>query len=210
MDQPEGFQIEGKEDQVCRLKKSLYGLKQSPRQWYKKFDNFMVGHGYLRNGYDSCIYHRKLRDGSFVYLLLYVDDILVASTSISEINSLKKLLGRDFEMKDLGVAKRILGMEIIRDRKAGELRLLQIRYIEKVLDRFGMMSCKPVSTPLASYFRLSASLSPNSLEEEEYMSRVPYSRAVGSVMYAMVCTHLDLSHTVSSVSRYMANPGKEH
>ena len=113
-------------------------------------------------------------------------------------------------MKDLGPAKKILGMEILRDRKASKLYLSQKGYIEKVLCRFNMQSAKPVSTPLAAHFRLLSALSPQSDDEIEYMSHVPYSRAMGSLMYAMVCSRPDLSYAVSVVSRYMANPGKEH
>ena len=113
-------------------------------------------------------------------------------------------------MKDLGAAKKILGMEITRDRKSGKLYLSQRGYIDKVLRRFNMHNAKPVSTPLAAHFRLSSDLCPDSDDEIEYMSRVPYSSAVGSLMYAMVCSRLDLSHALSVVSRFMANPGKEH
>ena len=73
MQQPEGFVASGKEDHVCKLKKSLYGLKQSPRQWYKRFDSFMTSHQFRRSSYDSCVYFKKCDDGSFVYLLLYID-----------------------------------------------------------------------------------------------------------------------------------------
>ena len=82
--------------------------------------------------------------------------------------------------------------------------------MEKVLKRFDMQQSNPVSTPLAAHFKLSAALSPKSKEEKEYMSHVPYSSAVGSIMYAMVCTRPDISHAISVVSRYMANPSKEH
>jgi len=99
MNQPKDFVVEGKEDHACLLKKSLYGLKQSPRQWYKKFNSFMIGHNYSRSNYDSCVYHKKLLDGTYVYLLLYVDDMLIASKSISEINKLKTLLNNEFEIK---------------------------------------------------------------------------------------------------------------
>lgn len=78
-----------KEDRVCLLKKSLYGLKQSLRQWYKMFNSFMLGHGYSRSMYDSCVYFRKLNNGSFVYLLLYVDDMLIAAKELTEIHTLK-------------------------------------------------------------------------------------------------------------------------
>jgi len=123
MKQPEGFVVEGKEDHACLLKKSLYGLKQSPRQWYKRFDSFMIGHNYSRSNYDSCVYHKKLLDGTYVYLVLYVDDMVIASKSIYEINKLKTLLNNEFEMKNLGAAKKILGTEIHRDRSAGKLYL---------------------------------------------------------------------------------------
>jgi len=83
MQQPEGFIVPRKEDYVCHLKKSLYGLKQSPKQWYKRFDSFMIGQCYSRSQYGNCVYHRKFSDGSFVYLLLYIDDILIVAHNIS-------------------------------------------------------------------------------------------------------------------------------
>ena len=152
MDQPEGFLAEGKEDHVCQLKKSLYGLKQSPRQWYKRFDAFMTTHGFSRSAFDSCVYHKKMSGNSMIYLLLYVDDMLIAANNITEINILKKPLSKEFDMKDLGVAKKILGMEISREN--GVVHLSQKRYIRKVLERFNMDTSKPVSTPLASHFKL--------------------------------------------------------
>ena len=207
MRQPDGFVVEGKEDHVCLLKKSLYGLKQSPRQWYKRFYQFMLGHGFSRSDYDSCVYMKKVSDGSLVYLLLYVDDMLVVAKDMFEVKKVKEMLKGEFEMKDLGPAKTILGMEIIRDRKR---RLSQEKYIEKVLERFNMLDAKPVSVPLASHFKLSSLDSPKSKEDKEFMSSIPYANAVGSIMYAMVCTRPDIAQAVSVVSRYMANPGKAH
>ena len=113
-------------------------------------------------------------------------------------------------MKDLGAAKKILGIEIMRDREKCKLYLSQKKYIEKVLHRFNMQNAKPVSTPLAAHLQLSATLSPKTDDERDYMSRVPYSSVVGSLMYAMVCSRPDLSYVVSAVSRYMENPSKEH
>ena len=110
----------------------------------------------------------------------------------------------------MGAAKKNLGVKIIRDRKSGMLYLSQRGYIEKVLHHFNMHDAKPVSTPLAAHFRLSSALCPVSDDDIEYMSRIPYSSAVGSLMYAMVCSRPDLSHALSVVSRFMANPGKEH
>jgi len=84
---------------ICKLKKLLYGLKQSPRQWYKLFDSFMRGKRYTRSHYDSYVYYNKLAGGKYIYLLLYADDILIASKSRSTINKLKKDLSSEFEMK---------------------------------------------------------------------------------------------------------------
>ncbi|KAG8484978.1 hypothetical protein CXB51_021839 [Gossypium anomalum] len=182
MQQPEGFTVSEKEDYVCLLKKSLYGLKQSPRQWYKRFDSFMTSHDFKSNSFDSCVYFKKNCDGSFMYLLLYVDDMLIAAKDKGEIRKVKTQLSEEFEMKDLRLAKKILGMEILRYRKASKLYLCQKGYIEKVLCRFNMQNAKPVSTPLAAHFKLSPILSPQSNDEIKYMSHVPYFSVVGSLV----------------------------
>ncbi|KAG8478983.1 hypothetical protein CXB51_028891 [Gossypium anomalum] len=146
---------------------SLYDLKQSPRQWYKRFYSFMVSHDLKRSSFDSCVYFKKKNDGSVVYLLLYVDDMLIAAKDKGEIRKVKAKLSEEFEMKNLGPAKKILGMEILRDRKTSKLSLSQKGYIEKVLCRFNMQSAKPVSTSLAAHFRLSSALSLQSDDEIE-------------------------------------------
>ncbi|KAG9453140.1 hypothetical protein H6P81_006044 [Aristolochia fimbriata] len=211
MHQPEGFVAEGKEDHVYLLMKSLYGLKQSSRQWYKRFEySFMVKIGFCRSKFDNCVYFRKLVDGSFIYLLLYVDDMFIAAKEMVEIQKLKTQLKGEFEMKDLGVAKQNLGMEINKDRRGGTLYLSQRKYVEKALERLSMKNAKPVSTPFAAHFRLSLALSPQKEEDKNYMTHVPYTSAVSSLMYAMVCTRPDICHAVSVVSRYMSNPGREH
>uniref|UniRef100_A0A5B7BYT4 Reverse transcriptase Ty1/copia-type domain-containing protein n=1 Tax=Davidia involucrata TaxID=16924 RepID=A0A5B7BYT4_DAVIN len=211
MAQPDGFKVTGKENWTCKLNKSLYGLKQSPRQWYKRFDRFMLDQKYIRSQFDHYVYFRKLRDGSFIYLLLYVDDMLIASKSKVEIDRLKVQLNSEFDMKDLGEAKKILGMEIKRDRVKGTVFLTQTQYLKNVLQRFGMDgTAKSVNTPLAAHFKLSALMSPRTEEERKHMTQIPYANAVGALMYAMVCTRPDISHAVSMVSRYMHNPGKGH
>jgi hypothetical protein len=113
-------------------------------------------------------------------------------------------------MKYLGVAKKILGMKIIRDRKNHKLALSQGEYIEKVLERFRMQNAKLVSTPLAIHFKLNKEMCPKTQEEIEYISRVSYASTGGSLLYAMVCTRPDIAHAVGVVRRYMKNPGKEH
>ncbi|KAI3701355.1 hypothetical protein L2E82_46009 [Cichorium intybus] len=181
MQQPEGFVVPGKEDYVCKLKKSLYCLKQSPRQWYKRFDSFMTIHKFSSCIYDSCVYFKKGDDGSKIYLLLYVDDMLIAAKDMKKIQ-----------------------------KKSRILHLSQKGYIEKVLRRFNMHEAKPVNTPFVAHFKLSSALSPTTETDMAYMARVPYSSAVGSLMYVIICTRPDLAYAVSMVSRYMANPGKEH
>jgi len=125
MQQPEGFSQPGHEHLVCRLKKSLYGLKQSPRQWYKRFDSYMIQIGYKSCEYDCCVYVKSLDDGSFIFLLLYVDDMLIVAKNLDDVVGLKALLSQEFDMKDLGAAKKILGMEIHRDRSSKKLWLSQ-------------------------------------------------------------------------------------
>ena len=138
----------------------MYGLKQAPRQWYLNFDRFMTEHDYSRCHYDHCVYFKRLENGSYIILLLYVDDMLVAGSNMQDINVLKNKLTNSFAMKDLGAAKKILGMRITRDRKNCKLTLSQGEYIQKVLDRFRMQNAKLVSTPLASHFNLSKEICP--------------------------------------------------
>lgn len=210
MAQPEGYVQAGEEDKVCLLKRSLYGLKQSPRQWYKRFDAHMIKHGYIRSSYDTCVYYKEYKKGKFIYLLLYVDDMLIACKDKSEIEKTKDFLKKEFEMKELGDAKKILGMEITRNRSLKLLKLSQSGYTEKVLENYSMAQGKVVQTPIGQHFKLSASNSPQTDEEKQGMSNVPYASAVGSLMYLMVCTRPDIAYCVSIVSRYLANPGKEH
>jgi len=205
MEQLEGFVQDHNKRFVCKLKKSLYGLRHSPRQWYKKFDSFMVSLNFTRSEYDHCVYFKKLENDMFIILVFYVDDMLVSRKSMVEINRLKAQLARDFDMKDLGATKQILGMEIQRDKKNGMLWLSQQKYVEKILMRFSMNDVKPVHIPLASHFKISLGLCPNNDEEKYYMSRVPYANQMGSLMYAMVSIRTDISHVVGVVSRYMEN-----
>ena len=117
MQQPEGFKEPDKQKLVCRLKKSLYGLKQSLRQWYMRFDAFMLQKGFSRCKHDSYVYLKVLGDKSYIYLLLYVDDMLILARNMTKITKLKQQLSSEFEMKDLGGACKILGMELKRDKK---------------------------------------------------------------------------------------------
>jgi len=114
MKQPECFAVKGKKELVCKLKKSLYGLKQSPRMWYKKFDTFIGGLGFTRSKADHCVYFKLIGD-HVIYLFLYVDDMLLVGNEKEIIRDLKTQLSSKFEKKDLGFVNYILGMGIKRD-----------------------------------------------------------------------------------------------
>ena len=113
-------------------------------------------------------------------------------------------------MKDLGPTKKILGMEIIHDRKNRRLWLSQERYVEQILEIFNMKEAKIVNTPLSGHFKLSKRSCPSMEEENKKMVVIPYSSVVGSVMYVMICTRPDIAHVVGVVNRFLANPDKEH
>jgi hypothetical protein len=108
---------------VCRLKKRFYGIKKAPKKWYLMFDRFMIEQGYSRCHSDHYVYFKNLENGSYIILLLYVDDMLVAGSNMKDINVLKNKLDNSFVMKDLGATKKILGMKITRDRKKRKLTL---------------------------------------------------------------------------------------
>ncbi|KAL0456583.1 UNVERIFIED_CONTAM: Retrovirus-related Pol polyprotein from transposon TNT 1-94 [Sesamum latifolium] len=128
-----------------------------------------------------------------IFLVLYVDDMLIASPSLTLIAELQNNLGKNFEMKDLGNAKKILGMTIERNRKNSSIFLNQSSYVKNVLKRFSMQNAKPTSVPLAAHFQLCKDQSPKTDSEKEKMKNVPYSNAIGSVMYLMVSTRPDIA-----------------
>jgi hypothetical protein len=160
MQHPQGYEVKGKENLVCILNKILYGLKKPPRKYNLKFDRFMIEQGYSRFHYDHCVYFKRIKNGRYIILLLYVDDTLVARSNMQDINFLKKKLTNSFAMKDLDAAKKILGMRITRDMKNRKLKLSQGEYIEKVLERFRMQNAKPISTPLSSHLKLTKEMYP--------------------------------------------------
>nr|GFB36648.1 retrovirus-related Pol polyprotein from transposon TNT 1-94 [Tanacetum cinerariifolium] len=195
---------------ISLLKKSLYGLKQSPRQWYKRFDEYVWNNGFKRSSYDSCVYYRSYAPGEYIYLLLYVDNMLIACKSKAGIGFTKSLLKREFDMNELGEAKKILGMEIVRNQSRKILRVSQSGYVSKILNNFRIDNEKSVKMPLGGHFKLSLKNCPVGNCDVERMSKVPYANAVLSLMYLMVCTRPDIAYAVSVVSRYLANQSKNH
>ncbi|WVZ14807.1 hypothetical protein V8G54_012373 [Vigna mungo] len=204
--QPDGFAVD---DRVCLLQKSLYGLKQSPRQWYRKFDDFLIKLNFKRCNYDDCVYTLN-HDGEMLYLLLYVDDILIASSDRGMIGETKARLADAFEMKELGEARRILGIDIKRDRSGGNLFLSQECYLQKVISRYRMAESKMASTPVGQDLKLTKEQCPKTEEERKKMESVPFSNGIGSIMYGMVYTRPDVAHGVSVLSQFMVNPGPTH
>ncbi|KAH9684691.1 DNA (cytosine-5)-methyltransferase [Citrus sinensis] len=126
-----------------------------------------------RSKFDNCVYYKLLSSGGGIYLLLYVDDMLIACNKKEEIKKLKVELSTEFEMKDLGAATKILGMQIIRDRESKVLYLSQADYVKRVLTKFNMEDSKPVSTPLSARFQLSKSLEPTTDDDFNYMREIP-------------------------------------
>ncbi|KAJ0862094.1 putative RNA-directed DNA polymerase [Helianthus annuus] len=209
MKQPEGFEPEGQEHLVCKLKKSIYGLKQASRQWYLKFDEVMKKQGFMKNQVDQCTY-LKMSGSNFTILVLYVDDILLASNSLDMLHESKRLLSHNFDMKDLGDASYVIGIEIHRDRNKGILGLSQRAYIDRVLTRYNMQQCKPSVAPVVKGDVFGSFQCPTTEVEKEQMSQIPYASVVGSLMYAQVCTRPDIAYIAGMLGRYQTNPGLDH
>jgi hypothetical protein len=201
--------VKGKKDLVCKLKKSLYGLKQSPRMWYQNFDTYILGLGFVRSRVDQCVYYMKIGN-HFIYVVLYVDDMLLVGNNMDVIKEVKSQLSSKFDMKYIGVANFILGMDIKRDRANKKLWLNQRKYVEMILQRFNMHGSKWIKVCISIGVKLCVNQHPKTHEEEEDMSHVPYASVVGRLMYAMVYTRPDITHVVRDLSRYMSKPRKEH
>ena len=139
MIQPEGFVANDSGKLVCRLKKSIYGLKQASRQWYLKFHSVVASYGFVENKVHQCIYC-KVSGRKFIFLILYVDDILLASSDLDLLHETKRMLSKNFDMKDLGEASFVLGIEIHRNRSRGLLGLSQRAYVDRILERFNMQN----------------------------------------------------------------------
>jgi hypothetical protein len=132
MKQPEGFVVKGKQQLVCKLKRSIYGINKSPRMWYQKFDTHILSFGFVRRKYDHCIYSKEEGE-HFIYVSLYVDDMLLIGNNIDTRKEVKKKLSSKFNMKDIGATNLIMGVDIKRDRAARKIWLNQMKLIETIL-----------------------------------------------------------------------------
>lgn len=203
MEQPEGY-IENS-NKVCKLKRPIYGLKQSSREWNKKLTSKLKSFGLLKSRADPCVYFTK--DKSLI-VAVYVDDLLIFWKDEELKNKLKSSLNTWFKMKDMGKATNCVGINISYTEDG--ISLDQTKYIEDILQKFNMAECKPVKTPSDTNQKLSVNMCPKTENEIREMANVPYQEAVGSLLYLVQGTRPDLAFAVNDVSRYNNNYGKAH
>jgi len=183
---------------VWQLKKALYGLKQAGLEWYRTLREHIKSLGYKQSGYDPCLY---IRDKEH-YILVYVDDLLVFSRMDTLVTVKEEIAGR-YEMRDMGEAHWFLAMEITRDRTARTITINQRKYINKILNRFGLENCRPMSTPMAASLKLPKQETPT-IDQHLYQSML------GSLMYAAVGTRPDIAFAVHFLAQHTLAPGKKH
>ena len=189
---------------ACRLLKSIYGLKQSPRAWYGRIYSFFMCKGFARSESDHSLFINYEHQ---VILLLYVDDIVLAAPTMDQIDWIRLQLYTEFDMTDLGELTTFLGLEISRNREKRTLHLSQSRYIAKILDLHGMQNSNSAVTPADVHIRLEKS---SQGFEATPKDRQRYQSAVGSLMYTMLGTRPDIAYAVSKVSQYCSNPDTTH
>lgn len=182
---------------VCKLNKSIYGLKNSPKCWNTKFDSLMMNEGFTRSQNDFCLYLKVLNIDK-LYVLLYVDDLLILGTNSEEVEKLKSTLNKNFCMKDLGVVKKYLGVDIKQNLFEGYTELSQVDYLKRVLQRFEMQDCKSMDTPIEYNVNLNLFKSNVCDSKMEKLCR----QIIGSLMYAVLGTRPDLCESVSLLSRF--------
>ena len=152
----------------------------------------------------------KCSKNYFIILSLYIDDILIVGNDKKLIDVTKRWLSSNFEMKDMGEANYVLGVKILKDRSKRLLGLSQETYIKKMLKHYHMHDCKPMDTLVERNLSLSLDMCPKTPEEKGKMSKIPYSSAVGSMTYAMMCTHPNIRYVVGLASRFQSNLGIKH
>jgi hypothetical protein len=207
MEMPEGFSVSG---MVCRLQKSLYGLKQSPRNWYLLVSKFIKEQcGFKACVSDPCLFHKRSRSGKAMWIFLFVDDMQAAHdrTDAAEWSEVQQQLRAKFDVTDLGESKWMLGMRITRDRAAKTIRLDQELYINTALEKFGMKECKTARSPAAQNH--------GAQEDDRDGGGKPanvklYQEKVGTLLYAAISTRPDISYAVQKLTQQMQAPKLRH
>ena len=201
MEVPPGLETHMNSNKVCKLKKSLYGLKQSPRAWFERFTKAVKKCGFFQCQTDHTLFVKHSSGGRITVLIVYVDDIILTGDDEKEMDGLKKFLAREFEIKDLGNLKYFLGMEVARSRKG--ISVSQRKYVLDLLKETGMMDCKPAETPMDSTCKL------GTIKDSAPVDKGMYQRLVGKLIY-LSHTRPDIGFSVSVVSQFMNNPTEEH
>lgn len=200
MKQPEGYHS-GDPEMVCRLMKALYGTRQGAREWHNKLKEVFEEMGYTVAIADPSLFVANMGD---IWVIVHVDDMLIAAPSHEAANGVKATLGTKFEVKDLGVASFFLGMEI--EQRDGEIVLSQRRYTKEILEQFGMAEAAPAASPLEPGFQWGRS----GEGEEPFADGSEYRSVVGALLYLANNTRPDLAHAVGMLARHMAAPGAAH
>ena len=201
---PDGFQ--DPRGRVCRLLRSIYGLRQAPRAWNKKLCDDLFSAGFRPLVHAESVF-RSTPPLPLVLIVIYVDDILLMSHDNKAVEQVKALLSSLYTIKDLGDAEYFLGVKI--ERSPGSMKLTQTAYITNMLERYGMRDCKPAPTPMVQAVDLMATNS-SSDGGEEAMQDVPFREAIGSLLYLSVRTRPDIAVAVSILSRHSSAPRRCH
>ncbi|CAH0550178.1 unnamed protein product [Brassicogethes aeneus] len=206
-----------KQTKVCKLEKALYGLKISPKKWNKKFTEEVSKFGLENDLHEPCLFTWR-KEGKFVVLILYVDDMLVASNNKTKLGEIINQLGKVFDMKDLGEPNSFLGMTIERNKDENYMKLHQENYIESVLEKFNMNESKPQSTPMVTTQVTKQNkrrkieeqnLRDNAQNEESTICKAPYREAIGSLMYLANATRPDIAFAVNYLARKQLEPTED-
>ena len=192
------------ENRVCKLKKSLYGLKQAPRKWNEKLTSVLIEFGFMQSLSDYSLFTKSSTNG-FTVLLVYVDDILLTGSSQKEIEDLKVFMKSKFLIKDLGILKFFLGIEII-ETDVG-ICMSQRKYCLELLHSFGMLGCKPVATPMD----LNLVISEHGINStDELIANITeYQKLIGKMIYLTI-TRPVISYPVQCLSQFMHSPRVSH
>ncbi|GJS10156.1 putative RNA-directed DNA polymerase [Tanacetum coccineum] len=199
---PPGF-FNSNETKVCKLKKSLYGLKQAPRQWNHKLTEALFEGGFVQSKNDHSLFIKNKGNVS-LYLLVYVDDLVITGNDIKEIESFKSFLKNKFKIKDLGELKYFLGIEVLKTETG--LCLSQRKYCLELLHEFGLLACRPIMTPLPENIVLSHKES----DSDKFLTNITsYQKLVGKLIY-LTHTRPDISYFVHCLSQHMHAPLRSH